>query len=256
MIDEANQIENPQNSAAEGPSETPKVVEELHDEDASAEIDFEAGFASESEAKASAQGADQTLEGDTASSADTIDDAEQAINHSTIVADLERQVAGLKTQLEDRTGQYMRIAADFDNFRKRTSKEKEELEVQVKCSAINELLPVVDNFERARSQIKPQTEQEMTIHKSYQSVYKQLVDCLKRIGVSAMRAEGQEFDPNLHEAVMREPTDQYPEGAVMEELVRGYLLGERVLRHAMVKVAAAPEPMMDSEENSEVEIND
>ncbi|MCG8366347.1 MAG: nucleotide exchange factor GrpE [Pseudanabaenales cyanobacterium] len=251
MIDEANQIENPQNSA----SETPEVVEELKDEDASVEINFEAGFASENEAKAAAQGADQTLEGDTISSAAAVDDSEQAINHSTLVADLERQLAGLKTQLEDRTSQYMRIAADFDNFRKRTSKEREELEIQVKCSAINELLPVVDNFERARAQIKPQTEQEMTIHKSYQSVYKQLVDCLKRIGVSAMRAEGQEFDPNLHEAVMREPTDQYPEGAVMEELVRGYLLGERVLRHAMVKVAAAAEPMVASEENPEAEVD-
>ena len=254
MIDEANQIENPQDS--EGPSETPNVMEELQDEDASVEIDFEAGFASENEAKAAAQDAGQTLEGDTTSSAELLDDSEQAINYSTLVADLERQVAGLKAQLEDRTGQYMRIAADFDNFRKRTSKEREELEIQVKCSAINELLPVVDNFERARAHIKPQTEPEMTIHKSYQNVYKQLVDCLKRIGVSAMRAEGQEFDPNLHEAVMREATDQYPEGAVMEELVRGYLLGERVLRHAMVKVAAASESMIASEENAEAEVDD
>ena len=251
MIDEANQIENPQESA-----ETPEVLEELKDEDASVEINFEAGFASESEANTAAHSADQTLEGDTKSASAGVDDSERAMNDSALVADLERQVAGLKAQVEDRTGQYMRIAADFDNFRKRTSKEREELEIQVKCSAINELLPVVDNFERARAQIKPQTEPEMTIHKSYQSVYKQLVDCLKRIGVSAMRAEGQEFDPNLHEAVMREPTDQYPEGAVMEELVRGYLLGERVLRHAMVKVAAAAEPMMASEENTEADVDD
>ena len=88
----------------------------------------------------------------------------------------------------------------------------------------------------------------MNIHKSYQSVYKQLVDCLKRIGVSPMRAEGSQFDPNLHEAVMREPTDDHPEGTVMEELMRGYMLGERVIRHAMVKVAAEPEPMIPSDE--------
>jgi molecular chaperone GrpE len=87
----------------------------------------------------------------------------------------------------------------------------------------------------------------MTIHKSYQSVYKQLVDCLKRIGVAPMRSEGKEFDPSMHEAVMRQPTDEYEEGVVMEELVRGYLLGERVLRHAMVKVAAAPEPAIASD---------
>jgi len=169
---------------------------------------------------------------------------------------LRREVESLKAQLEERTNQcesfktqYVRIAADFDNFRKRTSKEKEDLETQVKCATIGEILSVVDNFDRARSQIKPQTDGEMTIHKSYQSVYKQLVDSLKRIGVSPMRAEGKEFDPSLHEAVMRQPTNDYPEGTVMEELVRGYFLGERVLRHAMVKVAAAGEPVVPSEES-------
>ncbi|MBD3558916.1 nucleotide exchange factor GrpE, partial [Planktothrix sp. FACHB-1355] len=150
---------------------------------------------------------------------------------------------------EERTNQYVRIAADFENFRKRTHKEKEELELQVKCATINELLPVVDNFERARSQIKTQTEQEKSIHESYQSVYKQLVGSLKRLGVSPMRPKGKEFDPNLHDAVMREQTDEYPEGTVIEELMPGYYLGEKVLRHAMVKVAAAPEPVVTSEES-------
>ncbi len=157
------------------------------------------------------------------------------------VQELEQAIESLKAQLEDRTTQYMRIAADFENFRRRTQKEKEDLEQQIKSSTITELLPVVDNFERARSHLKPQTEEGTTINKSYQSVYKQLVECLKRIGVSPMRSEGQEFDPNLHEAVMREPTDQHSEGTVMEELRRGYMLGDRVLRHAMVKVAAPPE---------------
>lgn len=164
---------------------------------------------------------------------------------------LQDEVQALKTQIEDRTGQYMRIAADFDNYRKRTQREKEELEQQIKCSTVIEMLPVVDNFERARSQIKPQTESETTIHKSYQSVYKQLVDCLKRIGVAPMRAQGLEFDPTLHEAVMRQATDEYPEGIVMEELQRGYLVGDRVLRHALVKVAAPLEPVIPSEETDQ-----
>ncbi len=158
----------------------------------------------------------------------------------------ERELETLKAQVEDRSNQYMRIAADFENFRRRTQKEKEDLEQQIKCSTINELLPVVDNFERARSHIKPQTDGEMNIHKSYQSVYKQLVDCLKRVGVAPMRSEGKEFDPNLHEAVMREATSEHPEGTVIEELVRGYMLGDRVLRHAMVKVAAPPEEGAES----------
>jgi molecular chaperone GrpE len=140
-------------------------------------------------------------------------------------------------------GQYLRIAADFDNFRKRSGKEKEETELRVKSDTIKELLSVVDNFERARTQIKPQNDGEMGIHKSYQGVYKQLVDSLKRIGVSPMRAEGQQFDPNLHEAVMREPTEDHPEGTVIEELQRGYYLGDRILRHSLVKVAAPPEQL-------------
>jgi molecular chaperone GrpE len=174
--------------------------------------------------------------------------ASQTVDTAAL-AQMSQQIESLKTQLEERSSQYMRIAADFENYRKRTIKEKEDLEVQAKRNAITELLPVVDNFERARSQIKPQNDGEMGIHKSYQGVYKLLVDCLKRLGVSPMRPEGQPFDPNLHEAVMREPTDEYPEGTVLEELVRGYYLGDRVLRHAMVKVAAPKEDMPSSEED-------
>lgn len=169
-----------------------------------------------------------------------------AANYQLKVADLEREIQDLKKNLEDRTNQLMRSQADFENFRKRTARDKEDWELKATCSTINTLLPVIDNFERARSQLKPQTEQETTIHKSYQSVYKQLVDCLKQIGVAPMRAEGKEFDPNLHEAVMREATSEYPEGTVIEELQRGYMLGDRVLRHALVKVAAPPEPGMES----------
>jgi molecular chaperone GrpE len=149
----------------------------------------------------------------------------------------------LTNQRDAFQSQYLRIAADFDNFRKRSSKEKEDIEVQVKCATIIELLSVVDNFERARTQIKPQNDGELGIHKSYQGVYKQLVDSLKRVGVSPMRPEGQQFDPNLHEAVMRQPTEEYPEGTVIEELQRGYFLGDRILRHSLVKVAAPPEQL-------------
>ncbi len=161
---------------------------------------------------------------------------------------LATEVESLRLQVEERTTQCMRIAADFDNFRKRTEREKSELELRVKRDSISELLPVIDSFERSRTQLNPQTDQEINIHKSYQGVYKQLVDCLKRIGVSPMRVEGQPFDPNFHDAIMREPTDEHPEGTVIEELRRGYLLGELVLRHAMVKVATAPETTSPSTE--------
>lgn len=178
---------------------------------------------------------DSTKDGEVA--APSMSEAE----NQAVLSEMANQVESLKLQLEERSGQYMRIAADFDNFRKRNQKEKEDLEQQVKRNTIMELLQVVDNFERARSQLKPQSEEAINIHKSYQSVYKQLVDTLKRLGVSPMRPEGKEFDPNLHEAVLREPTREYAEGTVIEELVRGYFLGDRVLRHALVKVAAALE---------------
>jgi molecular chaperone GrpE len=165
-----------------------------------------------------------------------------------------QELDSLRAQLDDRNSQFMRIAADFDNFRRRTQKEREELEVQIKCTTVIELLPVVDNFERARSQIKPQGDEGQAIHKSYQGVYKDLVDRLKRIGVAQMRCEGKDFDPNLHEAILREATAEYEEGTVIEELVRGYTLEERVLRHAMVKVAAPPED--EEPASAEVEENE
>ncbi|MEM9271977.1 MAG: nucleotide exchange factor GrpE [Cyanobacteria bacterium P01_F01_bin.143] len=176
-----------------------------------------------------------------------------------IIATLQQENAHLKKNYDEQLkqantikAQYARLAADFDNFRKRTIKEKENLERQSKKDIINKLLPVVDNFERARVQIKPNNEAEKVIQNSYQGVYKTLVDCLKRMGVSAMRPEGQEFDPNFHEAMLREPSDEYPEGTVIEQLMRGYMLEDQVLRHAMVKVAVPQEPMITSEGKQEI----
>ena len=228
MVDESRPVDSSQENPDVAEENVASEVEELRIEDAIADIDVEATAASV-----------ESLISETAAEAGSGDASGIP---SPAMADLENQIVSLKAQIDDRTSQYMRIAADFENYRRRNSKEREDQEVQIKRNTITELLPVIDNFARARSHIKPQTEAEMTIHKSYQSVYKQLVDCLKRLGVSAMRVEEQEFDPNLHEAVMREPTDQHPEGTVIEELVRGYMIGDRVLRHAMVKVAAEPEP--------------
>ncbi|ACK72551.1 GrpE protein [Gloeothece citriformis PCC 7424] len=169
----------------------------------------------------------------------------------------------LKDQLEEQNQQidaakrrYIGLAAEFDNFRKRTLREKEELEKQAKRKTLSELLTVVDNFERARLQIKPSNEGEGEIHKSYQGVYKNLVDSLKRLGVSAMRAEGEPFDPMYHEAMLREPTNDFPEGTVIEQLVRGYLLDDQVLRHAMVKVAAPKEPDSSETESTSESVSD
>ncbi|MEH2330763.1 nucleotide exchange factor GrpE [Nostoc sp.] len=233
MIDENKQINNTSQQLGE-----PTEVKQAMKSDSPAQINF-----NESGSEVTEQVAAQTnISGDTAvNSENSVAATEKTEVERAALAELTQQIESVKTQLEERSTQYMRIAADFENYRKRTSKEKEDLELQVKRNTILELLPIVDNFERARSHLKPQSDAEMTMHKSYQGVYKQLVDSLKRLGVSPMRPEGQEFNPNLHEAVMREPTDEHPEGTVLEELVRGYYLGDRVLRHAMVKVAAPKE---------------
>ena len=191
-----------------------------------------------------------------------LDDGATSNENEEIFAAFQQENANLKKLLDEKTqqaelsrAQYTRLAADFENFRRRTVKEKENLEIQARKNIITELLPVVDNFERARIQLKPETEGEKAIHSSYQGVYKTLVECLKKLGVSAMRPEGQEFDPNFHEAMLREPTNEYPEGTVIEQLMRGYVLGDIILRHAMVKVAVPQEPVITSEEKKTDEEN-
>jgi molecular chaperone GrpE len=165
-------------------------------------------------------------------------------------AQLEQELATLREQFDNLNGQYMRLAADFDNYRKRQSRDLEDQRVQIACTTLSEILPVVDNFDRARQQLNPQHEEAQTLHRSYQGLYKQLVDVFKQLGVSPMRVEGEPFDPTLHEAVMREPSDEHPEDVVIEELQRGYQLNGRVLRHALVKVSMGPGPADQSQEQA------
>jgi molecular chaperone GrpE len=158
------------------------------------------------------------------------------------VQQLEAELEALRAEHDSIRGQYMRIAADFDNFRKRQSRDQDDLRLQITCSTLSEILPVVDNFERARQQLDPQAEEAQTIHRSYQGLYKQLVEVFKQLGVSPMRVEGEPFDPSLHEAVLREPSEEHHEDVVIAELQRGYHLNGRVLRHALVKVSMGPGP--------------
>ena len=145
----------------------------------------------------------------------------------------------------------MRIAADFDNFRKRQTRDQDDLKIQLTCTTLSEILPVVDNFERARQQLNPENEEAQALHRSYQGLYKQLVEVLKQLGVAPMHVVDQAFDPSLHEAVMREPSDEKGEDIVIEELQRGYHLNGRVLRHALVKVSMGPGSKSVNEEISD-----
>ena len=160
---------------------------------------------------------------------------------------LEQELHTLKQEHETLQSQYMRIAADFDNFRKRQSRDQDDIRQQLVCSTLSEILPVVDNFERARQQLNPEGDEAQALHRSYQGLYKQLVDVLKQQGVARMEVVGQLFDPTLHEAVLREESTEQPEDVVIEELQRGYHLNGKVLRHALVKVSMGPGPSTDAE---------
>lgn len=246
MVDEEKQINNTADQQGDQTSEEKRAMTSEATAETMNSNNEESSAANAPVAESASPATDNATVDENAATAAPVAEAD----YQQMLSELTSQVESLKTQLDERSTQYMRIAADFDNFRRRTQKEKEDLELQVKRNTILDLLPVVDNFERARNQLKPQTDAEMSIHKSYQSIYKQLVDGLKRLGVAAMRPEGKEFDPNLHEAVMRQPTSEYPEGTVLEEFQRGYFLGDQVLRHALVKVAAAEESVTAAEENN------
>jgi len=167
---------------------------------------------------------------------------EASADNEARLQQLEKEHESLREEHETMRAQYMRIAADFDNFRKRQSRDHDDMRLQLTCTTLSEILPIVDNFERARQQLEPQGEEALNLHKSYQGLYKQLVEVLKQLGVAPMRVVGQIFDPNLHEAVMREPSEEQSEDVVIEELQRGYHLNGRVLRHALVKVSMGPGP--------------
>ena len=154
-------------------------------------------------------------------------------NNDARLEQLEKEHDTLKSQ-------YVRIAADFDNFRKRQSRDQDDLKIQLVSKALTAILPIVDNFERARKQLNPESEEAQALHRSYQGLYKQLVEVLKQQGVAPMRVVGQQFDPNLHEAVLRQPSEEFTEDLIIEELQRGYHLEGKVLRHALVKVSMGP----------------
>jgi molecular chaperone GrpE len=137
-----------------------------------------------------------------------------------------------KDALQDRL---LRTAAEFDNYRKRMERERRELAEYPAGEILKDLLPIIDNFGRAL--LLPATSETDPFRKGIELIHKQMLDLLKRRGIKPIEALGTDFDPNFHQAVIHEASATHREGEVMEELQRGYLVGERLLRPAMVKVA-------------------
>ncbi len=140
---------------------------------------------------------------------------------------------------ETLNNQYIRLAADFDNFRKRQESERESLLKYGAENTVKKLIEVLDNFDRGLKAIEA-VEDCDKVKECYQLAYKNFNDVLSKIGLEKIKAEGEEFDPNLHEAVMQTPTEEKPENIIISELQKGYKLGDKVLRPTLVNVATAP----------------
>ena len=140
------------------------------------------------------------------------------------------------TQIEDLTDKLRRQMAEFDNFRKRTEKEKSGMFEMGAKSVVEKLLPVVDNFERGLASV-PEDQKEDPFVAGVDKVYKQLLTVFDELGVKPIEAVGQPFDPNFHNAVMHVEDENFGENEVAEEFQKGYMYRDSVVRHSMVKVA-------------------
>jgi molecular chaperone GrpE len=147
------------------------------------------------------------------------------------------EIARLTAEAEEHQQRFVRAQADFDNFRRRTQKEKEELAKYASMKLITELVPVIDNFERAMATVPEGTESE-SFSKGIQMIFRQLESVLNNEGLTAMETVGQPFNPEFHQAIMQVESDEYEEGTVVEEVQKGYMLKDKVLRPAMVKVSS------------------
>jgi len=158
------------------------------------------------------------------------------------------EVQRLQTALEEKTREAeglqdknLRLMAEFDNARKRATREREDYVRYANESLIREILPVLDNFDRALLAAKNEAGA-AAVTAGIELIQRELVRVLEKFGVTAFTSVGQPFDPERHEAVARVQTTEHPEMTVVAETARGYLLNGRVLRPAMVSVAVAPEP--------------
>ncbi len=132
--------------------------------------------------------------------------------------------------------QYIRLAADFDNYRKRQEQERESLVKYGTENALKKMLEVLDNFERGQKALEGVEDSEK-IKECFQLVHKQVWETLSKLGLEEIKAVGEEFDPNFHEAVMQTPTTEHPEHTVINELQKGYKVGDKILRPTLVNVA-------------------
>ena len=148
------------------------------------------------------------------------------------------EISSLKAELDKVNNQYIRLAADFDNYRKRQMQEREALLKYGAEETLKKMIEALDNIDRAKASVE-NVEDVNTVKDSYNLVFKQIYDVLQKIGLEVIDTKDKEFDPNMHEAVMQTPTSDYPENTIIAELQKGYKLGDKVLRPSLVNVAVS-----------------
>ena len=144
------------------------------------------------------------------------------------------KIAALEAELKEKSDRVLRLQADFENFRRRTAKEKEELAAVITQNMLSDLLPLLDNFERALAVEQMDVE---AFQKGVEMIHTQLREVMQKHGLEAIKAEGQPFDPNFHQAVMRVKDADAEDGTITQVLQKGYQAKGRVIRPAMVQVA-------------------
>lgn len=168
----------------------------------------------------------EEVQEETASETDAADEAaEEVLDPEKLTADL--------AELNQR---FLRTAADFENYKRRTAQEKDDLLKYSNARLMGELLPVLDNFQLAL-RTPGESQEAQNVIKGVEMIYRQMVQALEQAGMTKIEAVGQPFNPNLHEAIMQVEDDTVPEDTVVEELRAGYMLKERVIRPSMVKVS-------------------
>jgi molecular chaperone GrpE len=166
-----------------------------------------------------------------------IDDSDASVAApENIAAPESSETAQLQRERDDFKDKFLRKSAEFDNYRKRIERERREQGDQAVVDLLQELLPVVDDFDRA---LTVSGDEGGAYRKGVELIHAKLHDMLRRQGVKAMDVIGADFDPNVHMAVMHEESPEHREGEVIGELQKGYMLHDRLLRPAMVKVAKA-----------------
>ncbi len=152
----------------------------------------------------------------------------------------DQEMVRMQQEVEQTNDTMLRLAAELDNYKKRVAKERQSLIKYAAQGVVQELLPVLDNFERAMDAAR-QSKDFDSFLKGVEMIYKQMCDALEKRGVSRIDAAGKVFDPNVHEAVMQMASEKHPENIVVEELQKGYMLHDRVIRPSMVAVSSGAE---------------